>query len=171
MPLLILPLLLLVAVAFFPLVFVLRFRVASARRQARPWVTTLNATALTVSAGLLLISASILNVWVPNALRSGLVGLGFGILLSLLGLAFIKWERTPQAVFYKPNRWFALLIPLALTVRIAFWAWRGWHVWATSENTQSWLAASGTAGSVGIGGVVAGYYLGYAVGVWRQARK
>src|SRR5690348_8167769 len=124
MPFVIIPLVLLVAIAFVPLLLVLRFRVAGARRRARPWMTTLNVLVLGFSVVLLLVTASIVNVWVPNALEFAVMGLGAGALLSILGLAVTRWERTPQALFYKPNRWFALLIPLALTVRMTFWIWR-----------------------------------------------
>ena len=170
MPFLVIPLVLLAAIAFVPVLFVVRFRVGSARRRARPWIATLNVVVLGCSAGLLLVSASIVNVWVPNALKFAAAGLAVGALLSLFGLAATYWEKTPQAIFYKPNRWFALLIPLALTVRIIFWMCRGWHVWAASPDTKSWLAASGTAGSLGVGAMVAGYYFGYAIGVWRKAK-
>ena len=171
MPFVFVPLVFLLAILFVPVLFLLRFRLGSIRRRARPWVATVNVVVLAISAALLLVSASIVNVWVPNALKFALVGLATGGLLSVLGLAVTKWERTPQALFYKPNRWFALLIPMALTLRIIYWMWRGWHVWAASVDTKSWLAASGTAGSLGIGAMVAGYYFGYAVGVFRKAEK
>jgi hypothetical protein len=170
-PLLLIPLLLLLAVAFIPLLFVIRFRLGSARRRARPWVTTVNVAVLAFSAGTLLVSASIVNVWVPNAFKSAVIGLAAGAALSLFGLAFTRWERTQETLFYKPNRWFALVVPLALTVRIIYWMWRGWHAWGPSANTRSWLAASGTAGSLGVGAAVAGYYFGYAAGVWKRSRR
>lgn len=171
MPFLVIPLVLLLAIAFVPVLLVLRFRVAGARRRARPWVTKLNVVVLAISVGLLLVTASVVNVWVPDALKFAAIGVVAGALLSIFGLAMTRWERTPQALFYQPNRWFALLIPLALTLRIMFWMWRGWHSWSASVDTKSWLAASGTAGSMGIGAMVAGYYLGYAVGVWRKANS
>ena len=170
-PFLIIPLVLVAAIAFVPVLFVLRFRLGGLRRRARPVLTTLNLVLISVSAGLLLVSASIVNVWVSNAFKFAVAGLVTGSLLSMVGLAATRWERTAQALFYAPNRWFALLIPLALTLRIIYWMWRGWHVWAASPDTKSWLAASGTAGSLGIGAIVAGYYWGYAAGVWRRSRK
>ena len=171
MPFLLIPLALLLAIAFIPLLFVIRLRLGSLRRRARPWVTKANVAVLALSAGLLLVSASMVNVWVPNVLKFAVIGLTSGAVLSVFGLAFTRWERTPQALFYRPNRWFALVIPLALTLRIIYWMWRGWHVWAPSADTKSWLAASGTAGSLGVGAAVAGYYFGYAIGVWRRARE
>ena len=170
-PFFIVPLILLLAIAFLPVLFVLRFRLGSIRRRARPWVATANVAVLAFSAGLLLVSASIVNVWVPHALKFAVIGWITGALLSVFGLASSQWERMPQGLFYQPNRWFALLIPLAITLRIIYWMWRGWHSWADSVDTKSWLAASGTAGSLGIGAMVAGYYFGYALGVrWRLRR-
>jgi hypothetical protein len=170
-PFVIVPLFLLLALASVPLLFFVRFRLGMARRRAKPWLAKLNVVMLSISAGLLLVTASIVNVWVPTALKSALIGLAGGVLLSLLGLAFTRWETTPQSLFYKPNRWFALLIPLALTLRIMLWMWRGWHAWSTSESAGSWLAASGTAGSLGIGAMVAGYYFGYALGILRKITR
>src|SRR4029079_14894301 len=152
----IIPLILVGAIAFLPVLFLLRFRAGTIRRRARPWLATLNLILISISSGLLLVSASIVNAWVPNALKFAVAGLTAGALLSLLGLVFTQWDRTAQALFYKPNRWFALLIPMALTLRVVYWMWRGWHVWGASPDAKSWLAASGAAGSIGIAGVVAG---------------
>jgi hypothetical protein len=169
-PFLIIPLLILLALAFIPLLFVIRFRVGTARRRARPWVATINVAVLAFSVAMVLVTASILNVWVPGAVKAALAGLAAGSVLSVFGLGFTRWERTCEAMFYKPNRWFALVIPLALTLRIIYWMWRGWHVWAGSPDARSWFAASGTAGSLGVGAAVAGYYFGYAIGVWGRVR-
>jgi hypothetical protein len=62
---------LLLAIAFIPLLLLVRFRLGSARRRARGWVATVNMAALTVSAVLLLISAAIVSVWIPDALKAG----------------------------------------------------------------------------------------------------
>ena len=170
MPFILIPLGLLLAIAFIPLLMLIRFRLGSARRRARRWAAKFNVVMLAISAALLLISAAIVNTLVPGAFRSAGIGLAVGALLSVLGLAVTRWEKTPQALFYKPNRWFALLIPMALTVRLIFWRWRGWHTWSGSPSTGSWLAASGTAGSLGVGAVVAGYYFGYAIGVLKRVK-
>jgi hypothetical protein len=167
-PFILIPLGLLLLIAFIPLLLLIRFRLGSARRRARPWIANLNVVVLAISTSLFLASATIVNSWVPNAFKFALAGLVSGALLSTLGLAFTRWDETHQAVFYKPNRWFALIIPLALTLRITSWMWRAWHTWSGSADTRSWLAASGTAGSMGAGATVAGYYFGYAVGVWRR---
>jgi hypothetical protein len=167
-PFILIPLGLLLAIAFIPLLVLMRFRLGGARRRARRWVATLNVFMLSGSAALLLVSAAIVNNWVANAFRSAVIGLLCGALLSVFGLALTRWEKTSQALIYKPNQWFALLIPIALMVRMIYWIWRAWHAWAGSADTQSWLTASGTAGSLGVGAAVGGYYFGYALGVWRR---
>jgi hypothetical protein len=170
-PFLLIPLVLLLIIAFVPLLLLMRFWLGSVRRRARPWVARINVIVLAVSAALFLLSATIVNGWVPNALKSAVIGLGSGALLSLLGIAFTRWEETSGSLFYRPNRWFALLIPGALTVRLLYWTARAWHAWPGSADTASWLTAAGTAGSVGVGAVVAGYYFGYAAGVWNRLRQ
>jgi hypothetical protein len=155
-------------IAFLPLLFVLRFRFASARRRARRWLASLNVAILAISSLLLLVSASILNMWIPDAVRSAAVGFACGASFSLFGLVLTRWERTAGGLFYKPNRWFALIVPMALMLRILYWTWRAWHSWEGSADTRSWVANSGTAGSLGVGAAVAGYYFGYAAGVWQK---
>jgi hypothetical protein len=168
MPFVLLVLFVLSAIAFIPLLFVLRFRFGSARRRARPWLANFNVVVLAISSLLLLVSASIMNRWVADALRSAGIGFACGALLSVFGLLSTKWEKAPDALFYKPNRWFALIVPLALMLRIFYWIWRSWHAWGACADTRCWLASSGTAGSLGVGAAVAGYYFGYTVGVWQK---
>ena len=168
MPFILIPFALLLAFAFIPLLFLIRFRLGGARRRAKRWVATANLAVLAFSTVLLLTSAAIVNVWIPDALKAAGIGFASGAVLSLFGLALTRWEKTPQALFYKPNPWFALLIPMALTLRIMYWLWRSWHMWGASADTRSWFAASGTAGSLGVGAAVAGYYFGYAIGVWNR---
>jgi hypothetical protein len=161
-------LVLLLAIAFIPLLFVFRFRLGSARRRGRTWLASVNVVMLAVSTVLVLITASIVNIWVPDALRSAAIGFACGTVLSVFGLVFTIWERRPEALFYKPNRWFALVVPMALMLRILYWMWRGWQAWGGSADAQSWFSASGTAGSLAVGAAVAGYYFGYALGVWQR---
>lgn len=86
----------------------------------------------------------------------------------LVGLAMTRWEPTPQALHYTPNRWLVLLITLAVTTRLLYGLWRIWHAWRTAGSDASWLASAGVAGSMAVGAVVLGYYLTYSAGVrWR----
>jgi len=174
------PLLIPLAIALFfilalvitmPLSLVMRYRAGTARRLGRKWVTTLNLLMIALSAAVFLWAAAITSFWVPNAFRYSLLGLLGGGLLGLLGLASTRWEKTPQALYYTPNRWLILVITLAVTTRLLYGLWRVWHAWRTAGPETSWVAAAGVAGSMAVGAVVLGYYLTYSAGVrWRLRR-
>ena len=174
------PLLIPLAIALFvilalvitmPLSLVMRYRAGTARRLGRKWVTTLNLLMIALSAAVFLWAAAITSFWVPNAFRYSLLGLLGGGLLGLLGLALTRWEKTPQALYYTPNRWLILVITLAVTTRLLYGLWRVWHSWRTAGPETSWVAAAGVAGSMAVGAVVLGYYLTYSAGVrWRLRR-
>ncbi len=174
------PLLIPLAIALFvilalvitmPLSLVMRYRAGTARRLGRKWVTTLNLVMIALSAAVFLWAAAITSFWVPNAFRYSLFGLLGGGLLGLLGLASTRWEKTPQALYYTPNRWLILVITLAVTTRLLYGLWRIWHAWRTAGPETSWVASAGVAGSMAVGAVVLGYYLTYSAGVrWRLRR-
>jgi hypothetical protein len=170
-PLIAIPIALLFAIALvfaMPLLIVLRYRAGTARRLGRKWIATINLVSLIVSAGLFLWVAAIMTFWVPKAFLYSFAGLMFGCFLGLLGLALTRWELTPQALHYTPNRWLVLLITLAVTTRLLYGLWRIWHAWRASGANESWIAAAGVAGSMAVGAVVLGYYLTYSAGVrWR----
>jgi hypothetical protein len=151
-----------------PLLLVLRYRAGTARRLGRKWAATVNAASLFLSAGLFLWIAAITTFWVPNAFRYSLAGLTVGGILGLLGLSLTRWEYTPRATHYTPNRWLILVITLAVTARLLYGLWRIWHAWRTSGADDSWIAAAGVANSMAVGAVVVGYYLIYSAGIrWR----
>lgn len=174
------PLLIPLAIALFvifalvitmPLSLVMRYRAGTARRLGRKWVTTLNLLMVALSAAVFLWAAAITGFWVPNAFRYSLFGLLGGGLLGLVGLASTRWEKTPQALYYTPNRWLILIITLAVTARLLYGLWRVWHAWRTAGPETSWVASAGVAGSMAVGAVVLGYYLTYSAGVrWRLRR-
>ncbi len=154
-----------------PLSLVQRYRVGTARRPARGWVATVNLVSVAISALLFLLVAGITGLWVPNALRYGAAGLLAGCLLGFLGVATSRWEATPGALHYTPNRWLVLAITLLVAARLAYGVWRGWYAWRVTPGEESWLAVAGVAGSLGAGAVVIGYYLTYWAGVRRRFRR
>ena len=164
-------LLVLVPVFLMPLSIVLRYRASTARRLARGWVATINLVGLAISVALFLTTAALTSIWVPRAFSYSLLGLLAGCALGGLGLWWSRWESTPQALHYTPNRALVLAITLMVTARMAYGFWRGWHAWQTTPDDASWLAASGAAGSMGAGAVVLGYYFMFWAGVWRRQRK
>jgi hypothetical protein len=164
------------AVALFfpilvPLSLVLRYRAGTARRRARGWVATLNVAALSFSLMFFLAAAALTSLWVPHAFTYSLYGLAGGALLGLVGLRSTRWEAAPEALHYTPNRWLVLTLTLVVSARMVYGLVRAIHAWRATPDDQSWLAASGAAGSLAAGAVVLGYYALYAAGVWRRFRR
>jgi hypothetical protein len=124
-PLIALLLLVLVLILAMPLLLFLRYRAGTVRRRGLRWLATLNLVMIVLSAGLFLSVAAITSFWVSDAFRYSLFGLMGGCLLGLLGLALSRWEETPQALHYTPNRWLILIITLAVTARLLYCAPRG----------------------------------------------
>ena len=172
MPLLFLPLILLAVLALMvlllPLSLVQRYRVGTARRPARRWVATLNLALIALSIAIFLFGAAVTNVWVPQTLRYTVLGLAIGGALGAFGLWISRWEYTPGAVYYTPNRWLVLGITLVVTTRILYGFWRSWHAWRSGLDGGAWVVASGVAGSLGAGGIVLGYYFVYWIGLRRR---
>jgi hypothetical protein len=161
----------LAAIALTPIALVQRYRLGTVRRRARGWSATVNVAGFAVSSTLFLAGAGITSLWVPNALTATLAGFLSGCLLGLVGLALSRWEPTPGALHYTPNRWLVLGITLLVTARLVFGFWRSWHAWQATRDYSSWVAESGVAESLAAGAVVLGYYLTYWVGVRRRLRR
>src|SRR5262245_15638054 len=126
MPLLAIVLLLPIAIlALMPVILVQRYRVGSSRRRARPWLARINALAMTASAIAFLLTAAVIDIWVPSSLVSAGVGIGLGVGLGLVGLWLTRWEGTRDALHYTPNRWLVLVITLLVTARIVYGIARG----------------------------------------------
>ena len=164
-------LVILAAIVLVPVSLVQRYRVGTARRQARGWFVTLNFVGVLLSVVIFLTGAAVTNVWVPDAFTYTLAGLGGGCALGLIGLLLTRWEVTPRSLYYTPNRWLVLAITLVVTARIAYGFWRTWQAWRAAAGDTSWIAASGVAGSLAAGAVVLGYYLAYWFGVRRRLNR
>jgi hypothetical protein len=156
------------SIALMPLSLVLRYRASTARRVARGWIAALNVGAIGSSAVLLLAGAAVTSAWVPRALSYAVAGMAAGAVLAFVGLALTRWEADGRTLHYTPNRWLVLAVLLVVTARLAYGFWRAWHAWHTTPGEDSWLAASGAAGSLAAGALVLGYYGTYWAGVWRR---
>jgi hypothetical protein len=144
----------------------LRYRAGTARRQARRWVATLNVWATSFSTVFFLSFTLLLSFWVGSAFRFALIGMGFGGILGLLGLAITRWESQPEGLFYTPSRWLALVVTLAIAARFAYGWWHATHSGSSPPVAQHWLtAASGTQLSLAVAAGLIGYYLVYSIGV------
>ena len=175
MPIIVLALLLFVLFAFSGVVLLslaLRYRVGTARRQARPWVASLNMWLTSSSAVFFLCFALLLSFWVASAFRFALVGMCFGGILGLLGLAMTRWERRSEGLFYTPSRWLALLIMAAIGTRIVYGWWRATHSGSSAPGDQHWLmTASATQLSLAVAAGLVAYYLIYSIGVRLQLAR
>ena len=175
MPLLILPLLLLLAVialmALIPLTLVQRYRVGTSRQRARGWLAAINVTGLVLSAATFLVTAAITTLWVPHTLTYTAAGLAGGMALGAIGLWLTRWEPAVDALHYTPNRLLVLGVMLIVASRLLYGFWRGWQSWQAGLHGESWFVAAGVAGSMAAGAVVHGYYLAYWSGVRRRIRR
>jgi len=161
----------LAVVILMPLSLVLRYRSGTTRRPARAWVATLNLATLGFSVGCLLLGSALSSVWVPWAFTYTVAGIAAGCVLGGLGLWLSRWEATSGSLYYTPNTWLVLALTVLLASRVVYGVWRAWHAWHTTPADVSWLAASGAAGSLAVGALVVGYYLGYWFGIRRRARR
>ena len=175
MPLLILPLLIVLAlltvVALIPLALVQRYRVGISRQRARGWLATINLAGLVLSAVLFLTSAALTTIWIPGALTYAAGGLGLGLLLGIVGLWLTRWETSPDALHYTPNRLLVLGLMLVVGSRVIYGLWRAWESWSAGLRGESWLIDAGVRESMAAGAVVLGYYLAYWSGVRRRSRR
>jgi hypothetical protein len=170
-PIILFALLVFVLLALAGVVFLslaLRYRAGTARRQARRWVASLNVWATSFSAVFFLSFTLLLSFWVGSAFRFALIGMAFGAILGLLGLAMTRWESRPGGLFYTPSRWLALIVTLAIAARFVYGWWRATHSGSGSNTPgdQHWLiTASGTQLSLVVAAGLISYYLVYSVGV------
>ena len=169
MPLLLLLLLLPVAViALMPLLLVQRYRVGSARREARPWVTVVSIVLMAFSAVFFLASAAITTIWIPRALGGAAIGIAAGVGLGALGSLLTRWEPDVRSLHYTPNRWLVLLVTLIVSVRIAYGLYRSLEAARAGLSGAHLVSAFGVPESLAAGGIVIGYYLAYNVALRRR---
>ena len=159
------------SVLIVPISIVQRYRTGVSRQPARAWLAALNLIGFSLSAAIFVAGAAMTTFWVPDALKSTLIGLAGGGALGLLGLALTRWESAGSTLYFTPNRWLVLLITLVVSARIVYGFWRSWETWDHALNRGSWLVTSGIAGSLGAGAVVLGYYVVYWWGVRRWIRR
>jgi hypothetical protein len=150
----------------------LRYRAGTARRQGRRWVASLNVWMTSLSAVLFLSFTLLVSFWIESAFRFALIGMGFGVILGLLGLAMTRWETQPEGLFYTPSRWLALLVTLAIVARFVYGWWHATHSGSSAPSDQHWpMTASGTQLSLAVAAGLIGYYLVYSIGVRLQITR
>ena len=143
---------------------VTRFRRLIGRQRlsrVRPWVT------LTLFPLL-----SLLLVWASHAHPERLLLLGAGLVagavLSLHGLRLTKFEAVPGALYYTPHTYLGVALSLLFVARIAY---RLVEVYVLSPAAPHTLEDFGRSPlTLAVFGLLAGYNIGYAVGLVRWRR-
>ena len=158
----------LVLIALMPFILVQRYRMGTARRLARLWVTSLNLALMALSVFFFLTGAAVTAMWVPNALGGAVAGLAVGLGLGVVGLALTRWEPTAASLHYTPNRWLVLLVTVMVSARVVYGLWRSWKAAEAGIYGTQMVLAFGIPGSLAVGGAVIGYYIAYAWGVRRR---
>jgi hypothetical protein len=171
-PLLLLLLLLPVAiVALTPLMLIQRYRAGSARRQARPWITTMATAAMVFSAAFFLASAAFTTIWIPHAFYGAAIGMLLGLALGAIGTLLTRWEPSIRSLHYTPNRWLVLLVTLIVSARIVYGLYRSFEAASAGLSGAHLVSAFGVPESLAAGAMVIGYHLAYNVALrWRISR-
>ena len=171
MPLLIVPLvvfgLLSMWVLLLPLSLWLRYRSGTARRRAVWWVANLNFWSLLLSLLLFLAGMVITNLWWSGAMAYASAGVGAGGLTGILGLRLCRFERTPQGLFYTPNRGLVLSLTLLVIVRLAMGLVEFWRRWQGRESLAL-IPAFDHASLFAVAGLLLGYYVVFTWGLRRR---
>lgn len=131
--------------------------------RVRPWITVVLFPTLLL---VLLLGALVHPV---NAL-SLVAGAGLGAALGVYGLRLTRFEPTPQGLFYTPSAHLGLALSLLFIGRVAY------------RLAQFYVAADGPVPmspndfvrsplTLAIFGTLAAYYVAYAIGLLRWARR
>jgi hypothetical protein len=171
-PLLLLLLLLpVVVIALTPVLLIQRYRAGSSRREARPWLATVNIGVLAFSAVFFLASAAFTTIWIPRSLSGALIGLMIGLGLGLIGSLITRWEPAVRSLHYTPNRWLVLIVTLIVSVRVAYGFFRSFEAARAGLSGHLLVGAFGVPESLAAGAMVIGYHLAYNLALrWRIAR-
>jgi hypothetical protein len=127
----------------------------------RPWVTICLFPLLTVMLG----AAALGKPALLAALAGGAAG---GVLLGIYGLGKTKFEATPQGLFYTPNAHIGIALSVLFVGRVMYRMAVLYSMDPSAQPGAPDFAASPL--TLGIFGLLAGYYVTYAVGLvrWRK---
>ena len=130
--------------------------------RVRPWVTL-------VLFPLLLALLCFMARGRPDSLAWLAGAVPAGLLLAVVGLKTTVFEKTPGALYYTPNAHLGIVLSLLFVGRIV---WRLVQVFMmTPAQLQQPDDFSSSPLTLAIFGLLAGYYIGYAIGLlrWRFA--
>jgi cytosine/uracil/thiamine/allantoin permease len=127
----------------------------------RPWISVCLFPVLV----LLLAFLSLQHSVALAALAGGLLA---GSLLAVYGLRLTRFERTAEGLFYTPNAYLGVALSLLLVGRVLY---RAIEVYAGGvPSTPDFSQFARSPATLAIFGMLAGYYVAYAVGLlrWRH---
>ncbi|HTU66529.1 MAG TPA: hypothetical protein VMF52_11310 [Steroidobacteraceae bacterium] len=124
----------------------------------RPWVT------LTLFP-VLLILIGMGSLPHPERLLAMAGGLIAGAVLGVFGTKHTKFENTPEGIFYTPNAHIGIALSVIFLGRMAYRMWQLYSMDPTAQPNPADFASSPL--TLSIFGLLAGYYMTYAVGLIR----
>lgn len=145
--------------------FHVRFRRMVGRQRlsrVRPWIT---ATAFP----LLVVALGYASRSDPNLVWCLGGGVFTGVFLGAFGIRKTKFEATPEGLFYTPNAHLGIALSLVFATRVLFRLLSGPGPHPPTEPGAFHLAASPLTSA--IFGLLAGYYVSYAIGLVRWGRR
>jgi Na+/proline symporter len=91
-------------------------------------------------------------------------GLLIGVLLGLYGLRSTRFESTPEGLYYHPNA------PLGIALSVLFVGRIVWRIvqFSAIESDPGHAHFARSPLTVGVFGLLAGYYIAYAIGLLRK---
>jgi len=100
------------------------------------------------------------------ALAGGIVG---GVVLGVYGLKHTKFEVTPEGLFYTPNAHIGIALSVLFIGRVVYRMFVLYSMNPYAQQSPNDFAASPL--TLGIFGLLAGYYVTYAIGLVRWWRS
>ncbi len=124
----------------------------------RPWITL-------IVFPLIVAMLALAGLRHPERLTLLAGGLAVGMLLAVYGLRRTKFEVTPQGYYYTPNAHLGIALSLLFIARIA---WRFVEIFVLNPDVPRNMQEFGSSPlTLGVFGLLAGYYIGYAIGLLR----
>ncbi|MFT3906568.1 MAG: DUF1453 family protein [Steroidobacteraceae bacterium] len=128
--------------------------------RVRPWIT------LSVFPLLLLWLAYVARTH-AQALEALGAGLVLGVIMGILGLRHTRFEATPQGLYYTPNAHLGIALSAIFAARVLYRMIQLGGV--TPGAAEPGSLYSGSPLTLAVFGLLAGYYVTYAIGLLRWA--
>lgn len=143
-----------------------RFKRTFGRQLVTPRRMVARIVLLAAASTLIVLTPSQTSIGLALAGAAGLVG---GVVLAIVGLGLTKFEATNEGRFYTPNGWIGLGVTALFLGRVVG------RLFTVSERMAAAQAGGSPFGglqrsalTVGLFFLLAGYYVGYYVGVLRK---